>query len=124
MDYGTDLLLVDDDVAFTADGDVSLVSGPAMVAQDIDQALKMVPGSLYWDGGAGSALLFMLNDTEAEADAVIAELERVAIADSRVDPDRVRAYQTAPGKYRLEFSPVGAVKPETLDRDLAKEGKE
>ena len=124
MDYGTDLLLVDDDVAFTADGDVSLVSGPAMVAQDIDQALKMVPGSLYWDGGAGSALLYMLNDTEAEADAVIAELERVAIADSRVDPDRVRAYQTAPGKYRLEFSPVGAVKPETLDRDLAKEGKE
>jgi hypothetical protein len=35
MDYGTDLLLKGDDVVFTADGDVELVSGSACMAQDI-----------------------------------------------------------------------------------------
>ena len=43
MDFGTDLRLVDDDIILTADGDVELVSGPAMVAQDIDQTLKTTP---------------------------------------------------------------------------------
>ena len=118
MDYGTDFKLVDDDIAFTSDGDITPVSGAACVAQDIDQTLKVVPGALYWDKDIGSTLLFMLNDAEAGVDSVIAELERVAIADARVNPDSVKAYQTAPGKFRLEFTPMGAVKPETLDYDL------
>jgi hypothetical protein len=120
MDYGTDFLLVDDDIVFTADGDIELVSGAACVAQDIDQTLKVTPGALYWDKEAGSALLYTLNDAESEADAVMAELERVAIADARVNPDSVKAYQTGTNKFRLEFTPVGAVKPETLEYDLAK----
>jgi hypothetical protein len=95
------------------------------VAQDIDRTLKTAPGSLYWDREIGSTLLYMLNaaagaDSESEADAVIAELERVAIADARVNPETVKAYQTAPGRFRLEFAPVGAVKPETLEYDLMK----
>jgi hypothetical protein len=120
MDYGTDVRLADDDVVFTSDGDMELISGPACAAQDIDQTLKITPGALYWDKEIGSTLLYMLNDAESGADAVIAELERVAIADARVDPESVKAYQVAPGRFRLEFTPEGAVKPETLDFDLTK----
>jgi hypothetical protein len=121
MDYGTDFLLEDDDIVFTADGDIALVSGPRMVAQDIAQTLKTTPGALSWDKEMGSSMLLFLNDSAVDAAAVIAELERVAIADARVDPDSVKARETAPNQYRLEFTPIGAIKPETLDYDLNKE---
>lgn len=120
MDYGTDFLLENDDIVFTPDGDVALVSGPAMVAQDIDQTLKITSGALSWDKESGSSLLLMLNDAQSSAQAIIAELERVAIADARVNPDRVKAYQRASGTFRLEFTPMSAVKPETLEYDLMK----
>jgi hypothetical protein len=120
MDYGIDFLLADDDIVFTSEGDTALVSGAACVAQDIDQTLKTTPGALYWDRDTGSSLLYMLNDSEAGTDAVLAELERVAEADARADPESVKAWQTAPGKFRLEFTPVGAIRPETLDYDLVK----
>jgi phage baseplate assembly protein W len=119
-DYGKDFLLASDDIVFTPDGDIELVSGAACVAQDIDRTLKTTPGALYWDKDTGSTLLYMLNDSESEAAAVIAELERVAIADARVNPETVNAYQTAPGKFRLEFTPPRALKPETLEYDLTK----
>lgn len=122
MDYGSDMLLVDDDISFTADGDVEIVSGPACIAQDIDQELKITRGSLPWDPAAGSSLLLMLNDAESDTEDVTAELERVAIADPRVDPTTVKAEKVSAGRYRLEFTPVAAVDPETLDFDLA-EGK-
>jgi hypothetical protein len=124
MDYGTDFLLEDDDLVFTADGDIALVSGQRMVAQDIDQTLKTTPGALYWDKKTGSSMLLFLNDSNVDAAAVIAELERVAIADARVDPDSVKARETGTNKYRLEFTPMGAIKPETLDYDLNKEAGE
>lgn len=121
MDYGTDMLLVDDDIVFTPDGDIDLVSGPACIAQDIDQELKITPGSLAWDKTAGSSMLLMLNDSQSHAAAVVAELERVAIDDERVDPSTVKAAALADGKaYRLEFTPLAAVSPETLDFDLGK----
>ena len=119
-DYGTDFLLKDDDIVFTADGDVELVSGAAAVAQDIDQALKTSPGALYWDAETGSSLPLMLNDSQLDDNAAIAELERVAIDDPRVNPESVKACRVAPGKFRLEFTPLNAVKPEVLDYDLAK----
>jgi hypothetical protein len=121
MDYGTDFLLVDDDVVFTADGDIALISGPRMIAQDIDQTLKTTPGALFWAKDFGNALLLFLNDNTADAAAVIAELERIAIADVRVDPDAVQAHQIGANKYRLEFTPMTAIKPEVLDYDLRKE---
>lgn len=121
MDYGTDLLLTDDDIGFTADGDVETVSGPACIAQDIDQELKITPGALPWDKEAGSTVLLMLNDAESDPASVMAELERVAIADPRVDPATVKASElSGAAKYRLEFTPVAAVEPETLDFDLAR----
>ncbi|MDR1127697.1 MAG: hypothetical protein LBL20_00150 [Treponema sp.] len=120
MDYGTDFLLEDDDLVFTSDGDIALVSGPRMVAQDIDQTLKITPGALYWDKKIGSSMLLFLNDNAVDAATVIAELERVAIADARVDPDSVKAREIGANQYRLEFTPIGAIKPETLDYDLNK----
>jgi hypothetical protein len=120
MDFGTDFLLVDDDIVFTSDGDIELVSGAAAVAQDIDQTLKTTPGALYWDQDIGSAMLYMLNSSEADTLSCIAELERVAIADARINPDSVKAVEKAPKKFRLEFTPMNAVKPETLEYDLTK----
>jgi hypothetical protein len=120
MDYGTDFLLVDDDVVFTAEGDIEIVSGPRCVAQDIDQTLKLTPGRLRWDNEAGSSLWYMLNDSGSNPTDVIAELERVAIEDRRVDPASVRAVQTGPKQFRLQFTPLGAVEPKTLDYDLTK----
>jgi hypothetical protein len=124
MDYGTDFLLEDDDIVFTPDGDIALVSGPRMVAQDIDQMLKITPGALYWDKELGSSMLLFLNDNTVEVATVIAELERIAIADVRVDPDSVKAKETGTNKYWLEFTPVGAIKPETLNYDLNKGTRE
>ncbi|MDR0637591.1 MAG: hypothetical protein LBG27_01590 [Spirochaetaceae bacterium] len=124
MDYGTDFLLEDDDIVFTPDGDIALVSGPRVVAQDIDQTLKTTPGALSWDKEAGSSMLLFLNDNTVDAATVIAELERAAIADARVDPDSVKARETGTHKYRLEFMPMGAIKPEALEYDLNKGTRE
>jgi hypothetical protein len=122
IDYGADFLLVDDDLVFTSDGDLAAVSGAAAVAQDIAQTLKVTPGALAWDATAGSSLLLMLNDAGASDGAVVAELERVAIDDPRVDPDAVKAEKTDARKYRLSFAVIGAVEPQTLDFDLAQGG--
>lgn len=120
MDWGTDFLLQDDDIVFTADGDIRLVSGGAMVAQDIAQSLKVIKDSLYWDKEAGSTMPLFLNDNNSDAASVIAELERVAMDDVRVDPDSVSAYQKADGLFALEFTPIGEVQPEMLEYDLRK----
>lgn len=123
MDYGTDFKLVDDDIVFTPDGDIEVVSGAACVAQDIDQTLKTSPGSLPWDKEAGSTMTQMLNAAGIDANAVTAELERVAFEDQRVDPLSISAQQKSDKKFRLEFTPLGAVSPETLEYDLLKEKK-
>ena len=120
MDWGTDFLLQDDDIVFTADGDIRLVSGGAMVAQDIAQSLKVIKDSLYWDKETGSTMPLFLNDNNSDAASVIAELERVAMDDVRVDPDSVSAYQKADGLCALEFTPIGEVQPEMLEYDLRK----
>jgi len=117
-DYGTDFKLVDDDIVFTPDGDVEVVSGPACVAQDIDQELKITPGRLPWDEEAGSTMTLMLNDAGIDADAVISELERVAVKDQRVDPLSVGAVRKTDKRFRLEFRPIDAVSPQTLEYDL------
>jgi hypothetical protein len=118
MDYGTDFLLKDDDIVFSEDGDVAVISGPACVAQDIDQTIKITPGYLPWDKNAGSSLLLMLNDALSTDAAALAELERIAIADPRVDPESVQATMLAPGTFKLEFTPLSAIKPEVLEYDL------
>ena len=123
MDWGTDFLLQDDDIVFTADGDIRLVSGGAMVAQDITQSLKVIKDSLYWDKETGSTMPLFLNDNNSDAASVIAELERVAMDDVRVDPDSVSAYQKADGGFALEFTPIGEATSEILEYDLHKGAK-
>jgi len=122
MDYGTDFLLVDDDLVFTPDGDAAVVSGPACVAQDIDRTLKTARGRLVWDEEAGSSMPLMLNDSGADANDVIAELERVAVEDPRVDPLSVGARRTGEKKCRLDFRPLSAVGTETLEYDPGDRG--
>jgi hypothetical protein len=119
-DYGTDFRLIDDDIVFTPDGDAEIISGPSTVAQDIDQTLKITKGRLMWDKDIGSSMPLMLNDSAPDMDAITAELERVAIADPRVNPGTVKSYERIPGKFRLEFTPLGAINSETLEYDLAK----
>ena len=120
MDWGTDFLLQDDDIVFTADGDVKLVSGSAMVAQDIAQSLQVIKGSLYWDKETGSTMPLFLNDNNSDAASVIAELERIAMDDVRVDPDSVSVYQKADGIFVLAFTPIGEANAEILEYDLHK----
>jgi len=120
MDYGTDFKLVNDDIVFTPDGDVELVSGPACVAQDIDQTLKTAIGRLFWDTKEGSTMMDMLNDSASDPDAVIAELERVALKDQRVNPITVNPYRKDLKTYRLGFAPVKSVDTQTLEYDLKK----
>jgi hypothetical protein len=62
----------------------------------------------------------MLNDSESDPNSVIADLERVAIADARVNPNSVKAYRMPSGKFRLEFTPMSGIKPEILEYDLTK----
>jgi len=122
MDYGTDFKLVNDDIVFTPDGDVELVSGPACVAQDIDQVLKTSIGRLFWAKEEGSTMMLMLNDSASDPNAVLAELERVGLKDQRVNPESVNPYRLDLKTYRLEFAPVKSVDTQTLEYDL-KEGK-
>ncbi|MBN2536372.1 MAG: hypothetical protein JXB88_26045 [Spirochaetales bacterium] len=118
MDYGTDFLLVDDDIVFTIDGDAKVVSGPRCIAQDIVSELKIVQGTLAWDKEAGSMIPLMLNSGEFDNETIIIELERVAIADPRIDPQSVKAEKVSDNKYRLFFTPLTAVEPEVLDFDF------
>jgi len=123
VDYGTDFKLVNDDIVFTPDGDVELVSGPACVAQDIDQTLKTTKGRLFWDKEEGSTMMLMLNDSASDPNAVLAELDRVATKDQRVNPTSVNPYRRDLKTYRLDFVPVKSVTPETLEYDLTKGNK-
>jgi hypothetical protein len=120
IDYGTDFKLVDDDIVFTPDGDAELVSGAACVAQDIDQTLKTSIGRLFWDEEEGSTMLLMLNDSSVDNNAALAELERAAVKDLRVDPTSVEVYQKDLKTNRLNFRPVGSVDTQTLEYDLIK----
>ena len=122
MDYGTDFLLDEhDDVIFTPDGDIAVIEGPRTIAQDINQELKIVKARLIWDENAGSSVPLFLNDAGLDDAAIIDELERVAIADARVDPTSVKARKIEAGKFRLDFTPLGVIKPETLNFDLERE---
>ncbi len=120
MDFGTDFLLQENDIVFTADGDVKIVSEAAMVAQDIAQSLQVIKGSLYWDKERGSTMPLFLNDNNSDSASMIAELERVAMDDIRVDPDSVSVYQKADGIFVLTFTPSGEANAEILEYDLHK----
>lgn len=118
MDYGKDMKLDENrDVIFTPDGDVELQDGPRLVAQDVREELSIAFASVEWDRQAGSHLLDTLNSISAD-DVVIAEIERVAIKDPRVDASTVKAEKRADGRFSLSFSIVGSLETALLLFDL------
>lgn len=118
MDYGKDMKLDENrDVIFTPDGDVELQDGPRLVAQDVREELSIAFASVEWDRQAGSHLLDTLNSTSAD-DVVMAEIERVAIKDPRVDASTVKAEKRADGRFSLSFSVVGSLETALLLFDL------
>ena len=118
MDYGKDMKLDENrDVIFTPDGDVELQDGPRLVAQDVREELSIAFASVEWDRKAGSHLLESLNSTSAD-DVVMAELERVAIKDPRVDASSVNVRKEQDGRFALMFSVVGSLEDVLLLFDL------
>lgn len=118
MDYGKDIYLDGNrDVVFTPDGDVETQDGPRLVAQDVREELSIAFASVEWDRNAGSHLLESLNSTSAD-DVVIAELERVAIKDPRVDASSVRVEKRMDGRFALSFAVVGSLETALLLFDL------
>lgn len=119
MDYGTDAYLDENrDVRFTPDGDLQLQSGPALVAQDVREALSIHVGSVAWDKEAGSYMLDQLN-SEQDADLTVCnELERVALDDPRVDASTVTAERLESGTFSLSFVVIGELEASVLLFDL------
>ena len=116
--YGTDIKLVGRDVVFTADGDLETIDGPALIAQDISEGAAIAIGTLIWDKMSGSTIPLALNDVGVTPAGIVAELERLAIDDERVDPETVQAEHHGGGAYSVAFRPLDSVTPETLHFDL------
>lgn len=104
-----DALLDDDRDIFVDDaGNEGVVTGARLVAQDVREAIEDPRGSLPWDRDAGSDVLLWLNSEDVPPGAIIAELERIALADARIASASVGAEQLPDGRYRLSFSVLGA----------------
>jgi hypothetical protein len=108
-------------LVFTPDRGAAAVSGAACAAQGPGQTLHPTPGRLPWDR-AGSSLPLTLNDVGSSSATVIDELEQAAIAGPRVGPGSVKVARNPDRTCRLSFTPLGAVRPEALDYDLAAGG--
>ena len=118
--WGTDVALAEDaaDVA-VVDVGLSRLAGPAVVAQDVAEALRTPRGSLPWDRDAGSDLLRWLNSAATQAEVAEAEIRRVAIADPRVDAATVAVGRDeAGGGYRLVFRALASTELQTVLFDV------
>ena len=119
MDYGSDIALNHErDLIFTPAGDVETTTGATLIAQDIAEEASIPRSSVLWDNDAGSDMFDFINDPHASDEAIIAELERLALKDPRVDAATVRAHRLADGRFELRFHAIGVVTPEALLFDL------
>lgn len=110
-DYGTDARLdghLAGDVAVTPTDDLAQIDGPALIAQDIAEAVATPLGSLPWDPSAGSEIPRWLNSPHPRDAEVLAELRRVASKDPRVDVRTIAARSDREGGYILSFRPLAA----------------
>lgn len=120
MRYGSDIQLGNNrDLVFLPAGEVATIQGAGLIAQDIAEEASIPRGSVPWDRSAGSSLYSFLNDHEASDEAVIQELERLALKDPRVDASSVKAERRQDGIYHLSFRPLLATTDEALLFDLA-----
>ena len=116
MDYGNDFKLdADGDIIFTEDGDIATLDGPALILQDIREELGIPLGALQWDPAAGSVMVSFLNDAGVTEADILDELERVALADPRIDAASIQAEKITAGKYRVTFRPLGQQTGISLD---------
>ncbi|MGD1819379.1 MAG: hypothetical protein ACPKOI_05810 [Pleomorphochaeta sp.] len=119
MDFGKDIYLDENrDVVFTPSGDVQLIEGAQLVAQDIRENLSIVLGSVYWDTSAGSNLIQALNSSEDLDLTVVNEIERIALEDKRVLASSVDTEILEKGKYKLSFQVVDTIESGELYFDL------
>ncbi len=119
MDFGKDIYLDENrDVVFTPSGDVQLIEGAQLVAQDIRENLSIVLGSVYWDTSAGSNLIQALNSSEDLDLTVVNEIERIALEDKRVLASSVDTEILEKGKYKLSFHVVDTIESGELYFDL------
>lgn len=119
MDFGKDIYLDENrDVVFTPSGDVQLIEGAQLVAQDIRENLSIVLGSVYWDTSAGSNLIQALNSSEDLDLTVVNEIERIALEDKRVLASSVDTEILEKGKYKLNFQVVDTIENGELYFDL------
>ena len=100
----SEVLLDHRDLAFT--GEVSVITGAAEVAQNIQESVAIPYGSLPWDREAGSHLWSMLNDN-ANRSETIAEIRRVMVSLPGVVSSSVRVrYDPRSRKYQAQFVPT------------------
>ncbi len=119
MDFGKDIYLDKNrDVVFTPSGDVQLIEGAQLVAQDIRENLSIVLGSVYWDTSAGSNLIQALNSSEDLDLTIVNEIERIALEDKRVLASSVDTEILEKGKYKLNFQVVDTIESGELYFDL------
>lgn len=119
-DHGTDVRLdghVSGDFVITPTADLTPISGPAVVAQDVAEEVVTPLGSLPWDRSAGSNLPRWLNSPHRGAAEVLAELRRVAAKDPRVDVLTITARQDRDGRYLLSFRALDSAAPVELAFD-------
>ena len=108
-----EVLLDRRDLALT--GEVSVISGAAEVAQNIQESVAIPYGSLPWDREAGSHLWSMLNDVRNRG-ATIAEIRRVMASLPGVVKSSVRVrYDPRSGRYQARFIPTGSSRVTVID---------
>ena len=100
--------LLDENRDFAVQGETGItVTGARLVAQDVQESILIPRGSLPWDRDDGSDVLTWLHLESTPLGTIIAELERVALADARIDAASVAAEQLPDGRYRLAFAVIG-----------------
>ncbi len=114
---GTDIRLNQyGDVSFTADGDLEIANGGALVAQDVRTEIILSPGSCFWAPSFGQGLGDALKgpkDFDVES-----RLKAAAYNDERVYFDSIKTAQLPDGRYLLSFELFGDVGSEELYFDL------
>ncbi|MEM9423175.1 MAG: hypothetical protein AAF975_00125 [Spirochaetota bacterium] len=115
-DFGWDFL---GDISFTADGDIRVVEGPQLVAQDVRGSALASRGSLFYAPDFGGGLVDLLRSPGSSNAAVVQKLRAAALDDERIDWATVESGQFADGKYYLKFSVLGELQESVLLFDIA-----
>ena len=104
------------DVIFTNDGDLEIVFGGALVAQDLRTELMLIPGSCFWAPEFGRGLGESLKGPNTPD--IEGLLRATAFNDERILFDSVQTERLDDGRYLLSFRLFGDVDSAELYFDL------